>query len=47
LFVSPVASIFSISASTAGSIDGISTFFAYSLYAGMLDIMFEMIRPLS
>jgi len=35
-----------ISARTLWSTDGMSTFRAYSLYAGMLAIMLEMMRPL-
>ncbi len=35
-----------ISARTAWSMRGMITFWAYSLYFGMLAIMFEMIKPL-
>ena len=43
--VSPLASRLLILASLSWSIAGMSTVRAYSLYAGMLDIMFETTRP--
>ena len=47
LSVSPLASSALISASAVWSMAGISTFWAYALYAGQLDIMFEITSPLS